>query len=225
MGWTATNIGKFVCAIPVKPPVSPTEKLPRLGLNPSGENPDHMKLPDNLTPYIAVWGAFLGTLTFCWNILRWRQERPRVLATVEAVKSMGKNDCFSGIRLTLRNRGGKKTTIEHIILYRRERWFESGLGGFLARIIGDVASQFNVGAANRNTIELPKMLDVNELWQRFIPLEASEDDSEEVLRQIDHNRGIVADLHAGVLRYSIQCSHTGRKLRGLVRPEMFSMKE
>ena len=184
-----------------------------------------MTLSNSPTLYIALWGAGLGTLTFCWNIMKWRQEKPCIIATLEAVESLFKENSFVGIRLTVRNRGGKKTTIERVYLYRRQRWFEFGLGGVWTRIISALPWQFNVGVANRNTIELPKVLDVNESWERFIPLEAGEDDSEEVLRQIDHNRSIVEVLRTGELRYSIQCSHTSHKLRGLVHHEIDSLIE
>lgn len=172
-----------------------------------------------MTLYIALWGAGLGTLTFIWNIVRWRQERPCVQATVETVESLYKENSYGGVRLTLRNRGGKKTTIEGIRLYRRQGWFEFGLVGVLNRMRGDLPWSFNVGAANSNTIELPKVLDVNQSWEGFIPFQASEDKCEAVLRQVDHNSHILEVLRTGELRYSIQCSHTNRRLRGLVGQE------
>ena len=172
-----------------------------------------------MTLHIALWGAVLATLTFLWNILKWREERPRIFATVEAIESLLTENSFAGISLTLRNRGGKKTTIESIFLYRRQGWFEFGLAGVLDRICRRVPLKFNVSVANPKTVELPKVLDVNESWERFIPLEASGEESEEVRRQIDHNRAIMKVLQAGGLRYAIQCSHTSRKLRGLVQQE------
>ena len=77
-----------------------------------------------MTLYIAVWGAAIGTLTFIWNPLKWHQEKPHIAVSVEAVESLRSPDCFSGIRLTLRNRGGKKTTVETIFFYRRAHWNE-----------------------------------------------------------------------------------------------------
>jgi hypothetical protein len=169
-----------------------------------------------MTLFIAIWGAVLGTLTFFWNLWKWRRENPRIAATVEAVESFCTENSFAGIRMTLRNRGGRKTTIERISLYRRLEWFEFGLASVLIRLNGEAAWEQNVGVSNPKTAKIPVVLDVNEFWEGFIPLEANEPDNEEELRQIDINRTIPEILRSGKLRYSILCSHTSRRIRGLV---------
>ena len=170
-----------------------------------------------MTLFIAIWGAVLGTLTFSWNLWKWRRENPRIAATVEAVESFWTENNYAGIRITLRNRGGRKTTIERISLYQRLQWFEFGLAGVFLRLHGEAVWEQNVGVSNPKTAKIPVILDVNELWEGFIPLEANEPDNEEELRRIDINRTIPKVLRSRKLRYSILCSHTSHKICGLVK--------
>ena len=172
-----------------------------------------------MTLFLAIWGAVLGTLTFLWNLLKWHHEKPQIIAAVQAVESFWTENSFAGIRLTLRNRGGKKTTVEEIFLYQQPRWFEFGLFGVLLRLRRQAAWRHNVSVSNAKTAKLPAVLDVNEVWEGFIPLEANEPDNADEMRQIDINRPIAESLKSGNLRYSIQCSHTSQRLRGLVRNE------
>jgi hypothetical protein len=178
-----------------------------------------------MTLFIAIWGAALGTLTFFWNLWKWRLENPCIVVTVEAVESFWTENTFGGIRMTLRNRGGKITTVERIYLYRRQDWFEYGFVGILLRFQREVPWQQDVGVSNSKTAKIPVVLDVNELWEGFIPLEANEPDNEEELRQISINRAIPEILRSGKLRYSILCSHTNRRIRGLVQNETIWTRE
>jgi hypothetical protein len=171
-----------------------------------------------MTLFLAIWGAAIGTLTFFWNLWKWKQESPHVKATVEAVESTWTENS-SGIRLLLRNRGGKKTTIEEILLYRRQEWFSDGLTGILFRVKKIVPWGQNLSVSNPKTIKLPVILDVHETWEGFIPFEANEADNEDEQRIIDRNREAARLLQIGKLRYSIHCSHTDRRITGFVKNE------
>lgn len=118
-----------------------------------------------MTLYIAVWGAAIGTLTFIWNPLKWHQEKPHIAVSVEAVESLRSPDCFSGIRLTLRNRGGKKTTVETIFFYRRAHWNEWRWQTIFFRIRREVVWRQNIGVSNSKTAILPANLDMNGKWR------------------------------------------------------------
>lgn len=172
-----------------------------------------------MTLFVAIWGAVLGTVTFAWNVWKWRRESPRVVASIEAVKSLWDEKRYARIRLALRNRGGKKTTVEEIFLCRRPEWQQHGLWAILYWIRREVDWQQNVGISNHKTAKLPAVLDVNEVWEGFIPLELDDPDDDEEQNQIHLNREILGILNKGKLRYSIQCSHTNRRIRGVVRDE------
>lgn len=178
-----------------------------------------------MTLYIAIWGAVLGTVTFAWNIWKWRRESPRIVEVIEVVNSLWTENGFAGIRLVLRNRGGQKTTVEQIFLYQRAQWSEWGLYGVLMRLRGESAWQHCVGNSNPKTTKLPVVLDVNAVWEGFIPLELSDPDNEDEVCQIEMNRKLLETFKSGSLRYSIQCSHTSRRIRGLVRIEDERMRE
>ena len=178
-----------------------------------------------MTLYIAIWGAVLGTVTFAWNIWKWRQENPHIVATVEALRSSWSEANFAGIRLTIRNRGGKKTTVEEIYFYRRLLWFEYGFSSVLPRLFKEIPWQQNAGVSNPETVKLPVILDVNGVWEGFVSLQLNDPDNEKELRQIDRNRELEKMLQSEQLRYSIICSHTSRRLRGLVKGEADTLKE
>jgi len=178
-----------------------------------------------MTLALAIWGAVLSTVTFVWNVVKWLQEKPRIFAAIQAVESLWSEGHYGGIRLKLRNRGGKKTTVEAIFFYQRQPWFEDGLAGFLHRLAGRVKWRHNLGVSNPKTAKLPVVLDINEVWEGFIQLEPNDPDDEEERRQLDINRPLAAGLKSGVLRYSIQCAHTNQRIRGVVGTEDDSLKE
>jgi hypothetical protein len=178
-----------------------------------------------MTLFIAIWGAVLGTMTFFWNLWKWHQENPRIVATVQTIESSWSEGGFAGIRLILRNRGGEKTTVEKIFFNQRPRWFELGLCSVLLRLRGEVKDRQNMGVSNPKTVQLPVVLDVNGVWEGFVPLELNDPDNEEEIRQIEINHKLVEALKSGVLRYSIQCSHKKNRIRGVVGAADDSMKE
>lgn len=172
-----------------------------------------MEKQSQLTAVLAVWGAGLGTLTFIWNVLKWRQERPQISACIEAVESFSRANCYAGIRLKVRNRGGKKTTVENIVFHPRNIF-----GEFFARIFGQLPGwEHNIVGSHLKTAVLPVVLDINGVWEGFIPFEANDEDNEEELRQVDRGRYLVEALRTGKVRYSIECSHTNTRKTGVVR--------
>jgi hypothetical protein len=170
-----------------------------------------------ITTFVAVWGAVLGTLTFIWNLLKWRQERPQISACIEAVESLSRDNCYSGIRLKIRNRGGKKTTVENIFLYRRASWNEFGVRSVFMLFYRQPGWEQNVAGSRLKTAVLPAVLDINGVWEGSIPFEANDEDSEEELRQVERSRNLAEVLRIGKVRYSIVCSHTNARKTGSVR--------
>jgi len=170
-----------------------------------------------ITTGIAVWGAVLGTLTFVWNVRKWRQERPKIFACIEAVESLSKGNSYAGVRLKIRNRGGKQTTVENIILYCRPTWGEFGFQSILMALAGYSAWEQNVAGSNLKTAALPAVLAINGAWEGFIPLEANDEDDEEELRLVERGRHLADALRNGKVRFSIVCSHTNARKTGLVK--------
>lgn len=176
-----------------------------------------MEKQNQLTAILAVWGALIGTLTFIWNVLKWWQERPQISACIEAVESFSKDNCYAGIRLKVRNRGGKKTTVENIVFHRRPTWGEFGAESILMLWYRETAWEHNVVGSYLKTAMLPVVLDINDVWEGFIPFEANDEDNEEELRQADRSRYLAEALRIGKVRYSIECSHTNTRKTGVVR--------
>jgi hypothetical protein len=169
-----------------------------------------------------VFSAFAFALALALTLLlvirKWKRERelPRVIANVEAIPSLRVDGSYRAIRIILRNRGGTKTTVEGIILCRRPGWFEFGIIGPLLRLDGVSPWRFNVGFKSRKTVALPVTLDVNGLWESFIPLEPENPDNKEEVIRIEKFNEAVKVLRSGAMRYSIQLSHTNRNLDGWV---------
>jgi hypothetical protein len=179
------------------------------------------------TLVIALWGATLGTVTLAWNLWKWRQESPRVVASVEAIESFTREDGYAGIRFKIRNRGGKKTTIEQVLLYRRHGWLEDGWAGIWFRLSRTLPWQRNLAGSDSKTVKLPAVLDTGGLWEGWAVLE----DDAEAGDGAQRHQGVIPDedihklIRAGELRYSVVCSHTSRPLRGLVLLERDSLRE
>ena len=174
-----------------------------------------------ITTIIAVWGAVLGTLTFFWNVLKWRQESPQISACVEAVESFSKDDCYSGIRLKIRNRGGKKTTVENIFLFSQPSWARFVPRRVAWSLSPESCWERNIAASHLKSAVLPVVLDINGVWSGFIPFEANDEDDEEELRDADKSRDLAKALRIGKVRYSIVCSHTNTRKNGVIGREDF----
>lgn len=180
-----------------------------------------MDIRSNSTLIIAIWGAAIGTLSFLWNVLRSLHDKPRIAVTIEAVPSDWTEGSFRGIRLELRNRGRVKTTVEGIYFFGRAQFSEFGLSTIRFWLTGDPAWEQNAAASNPKTVALPTILDTNGVWEGYIKLEANEPDNEEEQIQIDRNRHLLKYLPTGKVRYSVQCSHKSRRMRGRVRSTDF----
>lgn len=181
-------------------------------------------LGDAAPLFAAIASALALALTFLLGIWRWisrRQRRnpgPLVDARVEAIRSLNVEGSYRAIRIILRNLGETKTTVEEIILCRRPGWFEFGILGPLVRLSGLLPWRFNAGFASRKTVALPVTIDVNGLWESFIPLEPADPANQEEIRQFERLRFDEAAkiLRSGGMRYSIQLSCPTRVLAGSV---------
>ena|ERR1041385_494033 len=170
-----------------------------------------------MTPLLATWGAALGTLSFVWNIWKSRRENPQIDAVVEAIPSFTIENGFAAVRITLRNRGGKKATVERIMFYRRQGWLEDGYSGFVWRLLRLVPWQQNLGVSQPETVRLPAIIDSGGMWQGLVRIEANEDEENEPPTHIGTE--LPKLISNGKLRYSVHCSHTDRRIRGFVRIE------
>lgn len=159
-----------------------------------------------LTPYLAVWGAALSTVTFIWNFWKWHREAPLIAAKVEAHESL-EEDGLGAIHYELRNRGGKPTTIEEIMLVK----YQPGFRGLLRQY--EICE--NESVANRETVKLPVVLKPGELWKGYSVI-----DREHGSRDLDKNALILT----GQLFWKVRCAHNDRLLSGKVRPERWSSR-
>jgi hypothetical protein len=161
-----------------------------------------------LTPYLAGWGAVLSLFTFLWSFWKWRREKPRVVVKVEAREDQfGDDDGNGAIHYELRNRGGKPTTVEEIILVQ----YQNGICGLLRHY----QHCENTSVKYRETVKLPVVLKSGEVWKGYSVLS-----DESRLTKMDKP----ALIRAGRLFYKIQCAHTDRLLSGKVRLESFKIR-
>ena len=159
-----------------------------------------------LTSVLAIWGAALSTITFVWNVWKWRRENPRIAVKVEALESH-ETDGFRGISYELRNRGGKMTTIEEIMLVK----YQPGFWGLL----GLYEHCRYESQASRKSVKLPVALQPGGVWNGYTQIA-----EERSLTGMDTNDLILK----GRLFYKIRCAHTDRLISGKVKPERVSMR-
>lgn len=159
----------------------------------------------SLTTFLAIWGALLGTISLLWNLWRWRRELPQLAVKVEARESYIEEDAGC-IVFEIRNRGGRPTTVEEIVLINYEDSFWGKLGFF--------GQCENVWVKYPETVKLPVVLKTGEVWKAHVPY------PDEDHRLLDLDK---ADL---ILRrrlfYKITCAHEDRPIRGRVRREVLS---
>lgn len=156
-----------------------------------------------LTTILAVWGAVLSTVTVIWNLWRWRQEKPLIVAKA-MLCGTGKDKC---IRIEIRNRGGRPTTLEDVWLVK----YMDGIAGLLRF----QARTTYLAAKFGKRINLPVMLAAGGVWKEDVPLwdgerTPSDDDREELVEK-------------GLLYFKVCCAHTDRRVAGKVMPESFSL--
>jgi len=156
---------------------------------------------DQMMPIFAVWGAILATVTFGWNIWRWRSEN-----TLIVVKTgLYEWPMEEGIQLEIRNLGGKKTVIEELRLTK----FWNGFYGYL----GLCEHQEYASNKYRETVVLPFALEPNCSWKGRIPFE---EDSANALK-----KRLLLTKHR--LYCQIFCSHRLKPITVRVSPDDFDM--
>ena len=153
-----------------------------------------------ITTVLAVWGAVVSTSTLAWNLWKWRQEKPKIVARAT---TFGPDDPV-GIRFEVRNRGGRPTTIEEVRLFA----YQPGAMGLLRM------KSFTeyLGAIYPDATKLPHPLGPGALWTADIPIE------EEHRLGFDQGER-VALIKQKRLHFSITCAHSDRCLTGTVLEE------
>jgi hypothetical protein len=154
---------------------------------------------------LAIWGAVLSTIIAILNVWTWYHNKTRVAVKVEAYDNFG-TDEIGGIRFEIRNRGGKVTTIEEIILVK----YLDGFWGLLRHY----ENAENASVKYRKTVKLPVVLQLGEVWKGYAPFP-----EEKSFMEMDK----AALIERGRLFYKIQCAHTDRLMSGRVRPEKIEM--
>lgn len=148
----------------------------------------------NLSNVIGLWGALTGTAGLLWQ---WRTHGLQVAVTAETRATP-----FSeGLSVTIRNRGGKPTTIEKIEILSFEQNRETKY-------------RHNLAGCFRDTIKLPAKLQPGESWEGHA-LVCIDDDSEETQLW----RAWVKDPQLGLAHCLVQLSHRRRPVRVRIEDE------
>lgn len=103
------------------------------------------------------------------------------------------------ISYELRNRGGKATTIEEIMLVS----YSSGIWGWL----GYFDRLENTSKASRDTVELPTVLNPNAVWKGHSEIQE---------RGLSLGADKESLIRSGKLFYKIRCTHSKKLLSGRV---------
>ena len=155
-----------------------------------------------ITSLVSVWGPFLGTASFAWNIWTWLANRPKIAAKFQAYEASLEE---GGISLEIRNRGRQPTTVEEIHLVT---YFPVFFGGILARFGLYESCEF-VSAKYKETAKLPIYLQPNEVWKGTVPFQTN----------TFPDRGNLELIQEGRLYYRIRCAHSDGFLCGKVKRE------
>jgi hypothetical protein len=158
---------------------------------------------EQLTAFLAIWGAALGTSSLAWNIWTWQQNRqPRLAVEVELRETGNEPEIF----YTIRNRGGQATTIEELQLVSYQ------LGPFCGVGIPERAQY--VAACFPKSVSLPAVIAPGGIWTGSSPI------SSERRTTFDESPSARLELiKKGRLFFKIRCSHFDRSLHGKVRME------
>ncbi len=151
-----------------------------------------------LTSFLAVWGAVVSTGVLLWNMWTWHQNKPQIVAKVETYE----NPFGDGIAFEIRNRGGRATTVEEIMLVE----YDTGIWG----VLGKYSCYENVSARYRETAKLPVVLQPGEVWTGSAPFSEK--------RPI-HGFDLAKLIQDRRLFFKIRCAHTDRLLSGKVKKE------
>lgn len=157
-------------------------------------------MDQNQTTALAIYAALLSTAGMAWQIFLWVRNHPRisVLAEVDG------NGADEWIRFELRNRGGRATTVEQIMLVR--------YSGRLTQLFRFPNAVEYLSSYHSETIKLPVHLQPGEFWKGHCPLSPENE-------RADHGESRKERLEAGKLFFRVKCAHTDSLISGIVRPE------
>jgi hypothetical protein len=128
----------------------------------------------------GIWGALIGTASFVWQVLN---RRMRISVSAEA----DENPWAKTLRVTVRNRGAKATTLERIDVTFEDHGCQNS---------------YNVGACFHESVKLPVKIEPGGSWSALCA--AKFDDAEELSRMHDWvARDEIARAHCR-LRFSHQ---------------------
>ena len=156
-----------------------------------------------LTTVLAIWGAVLSTVVFLWDIRKWMRNNPKIVAKIEFHEPITE-DGEGWISYEIRNRGGRPTTIEELMLVK----YQPGIWGWLRFY----EFSENVWVRHKDTVKLPVVLQPGEVWKGHSPVTAGPDGMFE-------DRDRQALILAGQLYFKIRCAHSDRLISGRVIPE------
>ena len=163
----------------------------------------------SITTALAVYAAVLSTIVFLWDIRKWQRNNPRIAVKVEYHEPVSE-DGEGWISYEIRNRGGRATTIEELMLANYRRMPELLLYFTKRELFSE-----NVFVRYKDTVKLPVVLQPNEVWKGNSPVRkrdhhALENDDLELIKQ-------------GKLFYKVRCAHSDRLITGKVQPEGFPL--
>jgi len=119
--------------------------------------------------YAAWWGAILASVTFVWELIKWKADRLRLHAdssTFQVViqqfngKPPIQGGCF--VNVTISNTGGRRTTIMGVSLHA----YHSRLSKILGRLSGPISD-----VQPKEPNQLPQALDAGDVWVGFVQLD------------------------------------------------------
>jgi hypothetical protein len=161
-----------------------------------------------ITTTLAIYAAVLSTIVFLWDIRKWLRNNPRIAVKIEYHEGSSEDD-EGWISYEIRNRGGKATTIEELML-SNFGWMPEFWQYFTRR---DLWSE-NVFVAFAETVKLPVVLQPNGVWKGHSPLYRPEQ-----MMRIEKRKLI----EQGKLFYRIRCAHSDRLVIGKVKTESFAL--
>ena len=113
----------------------------------------------NLDPLPCSLGCCTLDSNNALELWKWRRENPQIAVKVEAHEAIEAIDQSGAIHYELRNRGGKSTTIEEIMLVK----YAAGIWGLLR----NWEHIEYTSRASRETVKLPMVLKPGELWTGY----------------------------------------------------------
>ena len=161
-----------------------------------------------LTTVLAIWGAALSTIVLLWDIRKWVRNNPCIVARVEFHEGFSEEG-GGWISYEIRNRGGRPTTIEELMLADYNvvwpRWF-------LIYVVRRDLCVENVHVKHKDTVKLPVVLQSGEVWKGQSPVD------KEQRRSFD---GLDYEtlIKAGKLYFKIRSAHSDRLISGKVKAE------